>query len=118
MSAQATPAWRRDVLAALTAPVKAWARQPIDGRSMARTLGLIYAIGPAVSLIWLPFSPAGTHRSAILVMIVISWCVAALLLSGRLDRQPRLTYQAPIFLATALASIGLYLSREPTSELT
>jgi PAS domain S-box-containing protein len=87
-----------------------------DGRFMARALGGVFVAAAALALVWLvlPNHPVTNHL-AIAIVAASAAAIGALLLSGRLDRQPLWVFEAAVAAATVLASFANYYAGVPGS---
>ncbi len=90
-----------------------------DSRVMARSLGAVYVTGASLAIVWtvLP-SPAQSDRPVVTILAVIGEMVGLLLLSGTLDRQPRLLFEIAVAVATLLISLADYFARVRGTGLT
>lgn len=83
----------------------------VDGRAMARPLGMLFAGAGLLALIWtlLPQPPEASPW-AVAIVGTVAVAAGALLLSGRLDREPPRTFDLALGLSTLLISASVYFS--------
>jgi PAS domain S-box-containing protein len=83
----------------------------VDGRAMARPLGMLFAGAGLLALVWtlLP-QPPETMRGAVAAVGFVALASGALLLSGRLDHQPPRAFDLALGLSTLLISLAVFFS--------
>ena len=88
---------------------------PAHGRhAMARAVGWLIGGGAAMVAFWLLFPhPARVHVNTLLVLVALTWAVALVLLTGRLDRRPRWMLDATIVVVIALITAALLAIGDP-----
>jgi PAS domain S-box-containing protein len=81
----------------------------VDSRLMARSLGVVGAIGCSLVLVWdaLP-SPPHTDHLALAILALIGLATGLVLASGTADEAPPTAFEGAVLLATTLTSLGVY----------
>jgi diguanylate cyclase (GGDEF)-like protein len=87
-----------------------------DARIMARSLAALSAVGPVVGMLWLAIPGHGhVPVAGAAVVVALSWALAAVLFSGRLDDSPPWVFQAFLAVATLATSPAVYWTADPSS---
>src|SRR5829696_8693493 len=85
-------------------------------RARARAIGWLIAGGAALVLVWVALPhPERAHDAYVVALVVATWILAAVLLSGRLDHAPRRVAAGVIALAALLISGALLAIGDPAS---
>ncbi len=90
--------------------------QSAGRRARARAIGWLIAGGAAMVLVWVALPhPERASDGFVVALVVATWVVAAVLLSGRLDRAPRTAMAGVIAVAALLISGALLAIGDPAS---
>src|SRR5829696_10466736 len=85
-------------------------------RARARAIGWLIAGGAALVLVWVALPhPERAQDAYVVALVVATWILAAVLLSGRLDHAPRPVAAGVIALAALLISGALLAIGDPAS---
>src|SRR5215204_3553726 len=85
-------------------------------RARARAIGWLIAGGAALVLVWVALPhPERAQDAYVVALVVATWILAAVLLSGRLDHAPRRVAAGVIALAALLISGALLAIGDPAS---
>src|ERR1700754_134057 len=85
-------------------------------RARARAIGWLIAGGAAMVLIWVALPhPERAHDGWIVSLVVLTWVLAILLLSGRFDRAPHTVMGTVMVVAALLISATLLAIGDPAS---
>src|SRR5262245_12737558 len=96
-----------------TQPVPPTALEP-DGRTMARAMGALLALGGICVLLWLALPhPPGAQAWPILGLTIGDLVIAGALLAGAGDRLPTAAFVGLAALAAVAISVGVYYSGQP-----
>jgi PAS domain S-box-containing protein len=88
----------------------------VDGRAMARPLGMLFAGAGLLALVWtvLP-QPPEADRFAVALVAAFAIVAGLVLLSGRLDEKPPRTFDLALALSTVLISAAVFFSGRTSS---
>src|SRR5579872_1073013 len=90
----------------------------VDSHLMARSLGIVGAIGCGLVFVYVLLPGAShTDRLALVLLAAIGLSVGLPLACGLADRQPPIVFEGAVVLATALTSLGVYFVHMPASPV-
>jgi PAS domain S-box-containing protein len=83
----------------------------VDGRAMARPLGMLFLGAGVLGLLWIVLPrPSGSTPAAVGAVAAVALIGGALLVSGKADDRPPRTFEIALALSTILISVALFFS--------